>query len=130
MKAKVFVQSFNVESVDKQFVGLYLKGTSITTKKITFDFLSPNNQSMIKYMSISVIVFDMNSPGVLFADGEISQNYIVSKMDLAIPRHGINELRTYIVGLNSFYFSIAQPVNVFSEISDKFSLTIGPLNNC
>jgi len=85
---------------------------------------------MIKYMSISVIVFDMNSPGVLFADGEISQNYIVSKMDLAIPRHGINELRTYIVGLNSFYFSIAQPVNVFSEISDKFSLTIGPLNNC
>lgn len=69
LKAKVFIQSLTVESVDKQFIGLYLKGVSITTKKVTFEYLSPNNQSMIRFMSISVLVFDMNSPGVLFADG-------------------------------------------------------------
>lgn len=69
LKAKVFIQSLTVESVDKQFIGLYLKSVSITTKKVTFEYLSPNNQSMIRFMSVSVVVFDMNSPGILFADG-------------------------------------------------------------
>jgi hypothetical protein len=36
LKAKVFIQSLNVESVDKQFVGIYLKGTTITTKSVLF----------------------------------------------------------------------------------------------
>ena len=32
--------------------------------------------------------------------------------------------------MDSFYLSIAQPVSLYSEINDKFSLTIGPLNDC
>lgn len=130
LKVKAFVKSLNVESVDKQFIGLFLKSISVSTKNVSFEYLSPNNQSIIKFLSISVVVFDMNSPGILFADGEIGQNYVVSKMNIAIPRHGVNELRTYMIGLNSFYFSIAQPINLFTEITDKFSLTIGPMKDC
>ncbi len=90
LKVKVFIKSLNVESVDKQFIGLFLKSISVSTKNVSVEFLSPNNQSMIRLLSISVMVFDMNSPGILFADGEIGQNYIISKMDIAIPRHGVN----------------------------------------
>lgn len=130
LKVKAFLKSLSVESLNKQFIGLFLKSASISTKKASFEYISPNNQSMIRFLSISVVVFDMNSPGILFADGEIGQNYVISKIDIAIPRHGVNELRTYMVGLNSFYFSIAQPINFFTEISGQFSLTIGPLQDC
>ncbi len=69
LKAKVFIQSLSMESVDRQFVGLYLKQTSISLSKVAFEYLSPNNQSLIKFLQVSVIVYDMNSPGMLFADG-------------------------------------------------------------
>lgn len=69
LKVKAFIKSLKVESVDKQFIGLFLKGITLSTRKVTFEYLSPNNQSMIQVLSISVVIFDMNSPGVLFADG-------------------------------------------------------------
>ncbi len=65
------------------------------------------NQNKINSLTLSVIVFDSSSPGILFADGTISQNYIVSLLEITIPRHGINELRTYIVGINGFQISAA-----------------------
>lgn len=51
-------------------------------------------------------------------------------MELSIPRHGVNELRTYIVGLSGFEFSIAQNIAFSTEVNDKFSLIIGPLAEC
>jgi hypothetical protein len=90
LKVKLFIKSLNIESIDKQFIGLFLKSIYVSTKNVSIEYLSPNNQSMIRFLSISVMVFDMNSPGILFADGEIGQNYIISKMDISIPRHGVN----------------------------------------
>jgi hypothetical protein len=130
LRWKTFIQSISMESVDKQFIGLHLKQSGITNKTLRLEFLSPNNQSRIRYLQVTVIIFDTNSPGVYFAEGEIAQNFLVSKLDIAIPRHGVNELRTYIVGISSFYFSIAQPINLLAEVNDKFSLVIGPLNGC
>lgn len=130
LRWKTFIQSISMESVDKQFIGLQLKQSGITNKTLRLEFLSPNNQSRIRYLQVTVIIFDTNSPGVYFAEGEIAQNFLVSKLDIAIPRHGVNELRTYIVGISSFYFSIAQPINLLAEVNDKFSLVIGPLNGC
>lgn len=60
---------------------------------------------MIRMLTISVIVFNTNTIGILYADGVIDQNYVVSLTQLTIPKHGINELRTYIVGINSFLTS-------------------------
>ena len=45
-----------------------------------------------------------------------------------IPIHGINELRTYIVGINSFQASVAQRISVSSAIDETFRLVIGPIN--
>ena len=74
------------------------------------------------------MVFNIYTPSILYADGVIDQNYVVSTLDLTIPRHGINELRTYIVGINSFQTSAAQPISIYSAISEKFSLVIGPID--
>lgn len=47
LKVKAFIKSLNVKSVDKQFIGLFLKGINVSTKQVSLDYLSPNNQSMI-----------------------------------------------------------------------------------
>jgi len=59
----------------------------------------------VRSLTISVVVFNIYTPSILYADGTIDQNFVVSTLDLTIPRHGINELRTYIVGINSFVTS-------------------------
>ena len=76
-----------------------------------------------------MIVFNIYTPGVLYADGIIDQNYIKSTTEIDIPRHGISELRTYIVGINSFHSSVSQQISISSAIDETFTLTIGPLNS-
>jgi hypothetical protein len=65
-------------------------------------FSSPLTTSIVRSLTISVIVFNIYTPSILYAYGVIDQNFVVSILDLTIPRHGIDELRTYIVGINSF----------------------------
>lgn len=82
----------------------------------------------MRTLNLTVIVFNIYTPGVLYADGIIDQNYVMSKTEIHIPRHGINELRTYIVGINSFHASVAQKVSISSAIDETFTLIIGPIN--
>ena len=79
-------------------------------------------------MKISIVVFNVYTPGVLYADGIIDQNFVVSRTEISIPKHGINELRTYIVGINSFDTSAAQPISISSAIDETFTLVIGPID--
>ena len=84
--------------------------------------------SIIRSLTLSIIVFNIYNPGVLYAEGIIDQNYVVSTASIHIPRHGINELRTYIVGINSFRTSAAQPISIASAIDETFTLMIGPID--
>lgn len=84
--------------------------------------------SIVRALTISIVLFNIYTPGVLYADGGIDQNYVVSTVDVTIPKHGISELRTYMVGINSFETSAAQPISIYSAISEKFSLVIGPID--
>ncbi|HRI34859.1 MAG TPA: hypothetical protein PLD02_13985, partial [Saprospiraceae bacterium] len=102
LKAKSFLQGINLHSTDKTQIGIKQESSSVSNKQIFFTFSSPLRTSIVRSLTISVIVFNVYTPSVLYADGVIDQNYVVSTLDLTIPRHGINELRTYIVGINSF----------------------------
>jgi len=44
---------------------------SANMNKVKFYFYSSVNQSKINALSISIIVFDSSSPGILYADGTI-----------------------------------------------------------
>ena len=128
LKAKSFLQAINLESPDKTQIGVKQQSSSIANRQIYFSFSSPVRTSLVRSLTISIIVFNIYTPSILYADGVIDQNYVVSTLDLTIPRHGINELRTYIVGINSFETSAAQPISIYSAISKKFSLVIGPID--
>jgi hypothetical protein len=73
VRIKPFIQSFSMESLDKQFMGVRLNDMIISTNlgKVTFYFNSPVNQSKVSSLTLSVIVFDSSSPGILYADGTI-----------------------------------------------------------
>ena len=95
---------------------------------VYFTFSNIHRASILHSLSISVIVFNIYTPGILYADGIIDQNFVVSKTEVSIPKHGINELRTYIVGINSFETSAAQPLTISSAIDETFTLVIGPID--
>lgn len=97
-------------------------------KTVYFTFSSVERKSIIRSLSLSVIVFNIHTPGILYADGIIDQNYVVSTTKITIPTHGINELRTYIVGINCFDTSATSPLSISSAIDETFTLVIGPID--
>jgi hypothetical protein len=102
LKVKSFIQGINVYSPNQGQLGIRQQSSSISSKQIFFTFSTPVRTSILRSLTISVIVFNIYTPSVLYADGIIDQNYVTSSLDITIPRHGINELRTYMVGINSF----------------------------
>ena len=83
---------------------------------VYFTFSTIERASIIHSLTLSIVVFNMYTPGILYADGIIDQNYVISTTQITIPRHGINELRTYIVGINSFQTSASKPISITSAI--------------
>jgi len=70
----------------------------------------------VRSLTISIIVYNIYTPSILYAEGGIDQNYVTSTIDINIPRHGIDELRTYIVGINSFETSASKAISIYSAI--------------
>ena len=79
LKVKPFIQGFNLESADKQSLGVKLEDTDVEQKKVFFSFANPNRASIVRAMRLCVIIFNVYTPGVLYADGIIDQNYVTSK---------------------------------------------------
>ena len=79
IKAKQFIQGFSIESADKEHIGLKHYGTAISKGKVMFSFLNHNKYSIIHSISLSIVIFKLNTPGILYADGTIAQNYVSSK---------------------------------------------------
>ena len=57
---------------------------------VYFSFANPQRVSLVRSLKLSLIVFNIHTPGVLYADGIIDQNFVTSKSEVFIPRHGIN----------------------------------------
>lgn len=128
LKIKSFLQGMNLYSPNKSKVGIKQQNAYISGKQIYFTFGSPVQANIIRSLTISIVVFNVNTPSILYADGTIDQNFVVSTTNVTIPRHGINELRTYIVGINSFETTATQPISITSAIDETFSLVIGPID--
>lgn len=58
--------------------------------RLLITFSNLEKASIIRLLSISIIIYNIQTPGVLFADGIIDQNYVVSLTEITIPKHGIN----------------------------------------
>ena len=79
-KAKHFIQGFDFESRDKQHLGIRHHSTSFEDRKAIFKFVNKDTITIISSFTISVICFNSYSPGVLYAEGTIEQNFVSSKL--------------------------------------------------
>ena len=125
---KPFIQGFKIESRDKQSVGVKLNDVDVEGEKIYFSFINPDRVSLVRSLVLCVIAFNIYTPGVLYVDGIFEQKFTKPMTEIQLPRHGIEELRIYIVGVNSFQASVSQQISLSSDIDESFTLTIGPLN--
>ena len=73
---------------------------------------------------MDIVVFDVFNPAFRYADGSVSQNYIFTRQMIEIPKHKINELKTFIFGVISFDISISVPITLHTSL-DRFFLEIG-----
>ena len=128
LKVKSFLQGISLESVDKQQIGLQQQTTNVIGQTVYFTFSNIERKSIVRSLTLSIIVFNIDTPGILYADGIIDQNFVISTTEITIPKHGINELRTYIVGINCFETSAAAPLSISSAIDETFTLVIGPID--
>lgn len=62
-----------------QSVGVKLDDTDVKDKKVFFSFANPNRASIVRSLTLCVIVFNVYTPGVLYADGIIDQNFVRSQ---------------------------------------------------
>ena len=90
LKVKPFIQGFDLESQDKQSIGVKIEDVDINGTTVYFSFANPHRVSLVRSLKLSLIVFNIHTPGVLYADGIIDQNYVSSTTEVYIPRHGIN----------------------------------------
>lgn len=79
LKVKSFLQGVSLESRNKQSIGIKQNEYSVVGKTVYFTFASIQQSSIIHSLTISIIVFNVYTPGILYADGTIDQNYVVSK---------------------------------------------------
>ena len=82
LKVKPFLQGFHMESQDQQTIGVRLQDSDIEETNVYFTFLNPNRSSLVRTISLSVILFNIYTPGILYADGIIDQNYVSSVTDI------------------------------------------------
>jgi hypothetical protein len=90
IKIKSFIQGLNIDSSNHKKIGLKQQNSYLYNKTIHLTYGSPLKSTIIHSLTISVIVFNINIPSVLYADGQIDQNFVISTTNITIPRHGIN----------------------------------------
>jgi hypothetical protein len=90
LKAKPFLQGLSLESGDKQHIGIKHYSTMVKWNTVIFAFSNLQGLTLIQSVTISVVAFYAHTPGVLYADGTIEQNFVISTTQIDIPKHGIN----------------------------------------
>ena len=81
---------------------------------------------MVHHIIVDVVIFNSNNPSFRYSEGVISQNYLYSKTKIEIPNEGIEELRTYMVGIASFEVSVTSFISIFTSMNKHFFLEVGP----
>jgi hypothetical protein len=90
LKIKSFLQGVDLYTENQGKLGIKQNNAYYSEKKIYFSFSSPGKNSIVRALTISVILFNVNTPSILYADGSIDQNFVISTTNVTIPRHGIN----------------------------------------
>lgn len=73
-------------------------------------------------LKIDIIIFDRYNPSFRYATGIISQSYLSSRLSLQIPKEGLREIRTFMIGLNSFEVSVNTAISIYTALNRVFSL--------
>ena len=102
LKIKIFLRSIDFESTNHRNIKINLDRTSISQTGVALSYSSRNSSTYIRSLAVDLIIFDAYNPSFRYAEGFVSQNYISFKLGAEIPTQGVEELRTFIVGITSF----------------------------
>ena len=87
----------------------------ITPASVTLHISAPN--TFIHSIEYNLVIFDSFNPSFRYADGSVTQSYLHSVTMIEIPRHNIQEMRTYLTGASSFDISILSPLSIHTGLS-------------
>lgn len=79
----------------------------------------------MRTIELDVVIFDAYTQAFRYAQGSISQNFVYEKLLVEIPRHRMNQMKTYMFGLVSFDISSNAPISLYTNMRDSFYLEIG-----
>jgi hypothetical protein len=82
----------------------------ITPASVTLHISAPN--TTIYSIEYNLVIFNSFNPSFRYADGSITQSYLYSLTRIEIPRHNIEEMRTYLTGTSSFDISVLAPLSI------------------
>lgn len=98
--------------------------TQIQGRNVIFVFSS--RSCNIHSISLSVVIFDPSTPGVLFVDGSVEQNSLSTSTEVSILSTGaaIEELRIHFVGFSSLNARTNSGLSLSVSFSTSFKLKI------
>lgn len=123
------MSSFVFESTNQQNIKLSLDRTNVNDTDLQLYYSSKNSSTIISLLKIDILIFDRYNPSFKYATGVISQSYLTTRLTLQIPKEGLSELRTFIIGLNSFEVSVNTAISIYTALNRIFSLEIGPISS-
>jgi hypothetical protein len=85
-------------------------------------YSTKSSSTIIESFSINFVIFDGYNPSFRFAEGVVSQSYLTAKYSIEIPKKGVSELRTFMIGFTSFEVNSNSYVSIYSNMNEKFSL--------
>jgi len=112
-------------------VKLNLERADYSAGQIKVIYSTRGSGTHVSLLALNLIIFDGYNPAFRFAEGVISQSYLDSQVEISIPPQGVSELRTYMIGINSFEINTDTLISISASMSNKFALNIGPTtSNC
>jgi hypothetical protein len=73
---------------------------------------------------LSIVIFEPNMPGMIFVDGTIEQNSVVTRTSTQIDRNFLEELRIYFIGLISIWSRDNLGLSISASFGSAFSIQI------
>lgn len=122
LKYKVFISGFNLKTYEQTPIRINLEKAETSSTGINLIYSTRSSSTIIDAFSVNFVIFDGYNPSFRFAEGVISQSYLTAKYSIEIPKKGITELRTYMIGFTSFEVNSNSAVSIYSNLNDKFTL--------
>jgi hypothetical protein len=125
LRYKVFISGFSLRTNEQNNVRVNLEKADVGATGISLLYSTRQSSTIIDGFAVNLIIFDGYNPAFRFAEGVVTQSYLLTQISIEVPKQGLSEVRNYILGLTSFEVSSTSAISLFSSLNDKFVIEVG-----